>query len=130
MDYKTQFTVPLEDGSQYNYTVEITRANEFINISICDFNGYRELFECRSIEGQLHLFSLDKFQQPDRDSAVYRKIECIAKDYMDSIAADTSAVAEKACPAPFIGTQENAPNGEVNWTVGTDLRSDENSCFG
>ncbi|MFD2969462.1 hypothetical protein [Sphingobacterium bambusae] len=130
MDYKTQFTVPLEDGSEYNYTVEITRASEFINILICDFNGYRELFECRSIDGQVHLFSLERIQQPNSDSIVYQKIESIAKEFMDSIAAETSAMDARVCPRQLRGQEENIPTEDVNWRNGNELRSDENSCFG
>jgi len=130
MDYKTQFTVPLEDGSEYKYTVEITRASEFINISICDFNGYRELFECRSIDGQVHLFTLDRIQQPNSDSIVYQKIESIAKEFMDSIAAETSAIDARACPPQLPGVEENIPTDDLNWRNDNELRSDENSCFG
>lgn len=128
MDYKTQFTVPLEDGSEYNYTVEITRASEFINISICDFNGYRELFECRSMDGQVHLFSLDRIEQPNRDSMVYQKLVSIAKEFIDSIAVENSAMDEKTCSVQ-LNEQENVPK-ELSWRKDTDLRSDENSCFG
>ncbi|GEM_PF-2362382 len=82
MEHKTQFTVLMEDGSEYTYTAEVTSSNGFANILLCDFNGYKEFFECRYLEDDLYVYSLDNIQQLDRESELYKRLQSIAVAYL------------------------------------------------
>lgn len=82
MKQHLQLTISGKDGTQFWYTVEVTKGTNFLSVLLTGYKGFEEKFLVKKEDDQFKIIALDKQTILKPKGELHQKLEMIGRRFL------------------------------------------------